>query len=176
MSAKLTALLLLPLLLGGLLMTNHCMVVDIHEAGPDGSRIIVPVPLFLAQAALTVMPMPREVRDLRLPPEAERFLPVAQRLVEELGRIPDATLVSVQDGGETVTVGKVGRLLRVDVEDGDDEEVHVRVPVDSVADILEEVRRGEIDPKSLVAALRSAPRGRLVQVRDGEDEVTITVF
>lgn len=172
---KLTALILVPLALAATLMTSHCMIVSVHEGGADGTNIVVPVPLVFAQAVLAVTPMPDEVRELRVPPEAERWLPVAGRLLEHLEGVPDAVLVSVEEGDERVMVRKAGDSLLVDVEDGD-ERVHVRVPVGAVADIVDKVSRGDIHPRHLVSALRQAPRGRLVHVRDGQDEVKISVY
>ena len=41
----------IPVVLAAMLLSSSCVVVDVKQA--DGPRIIVPVPLFVARAALT---------------------------------------------------------------------------------------------------------------------------
>ena len=43
------------------------VVVDVREGGPDGHRIVVPVPLVFAQAALALAPVVAPADKLRIP-------------------------------------------------------------------------------------------------------------
>ena len=50
LKAAAVVLLSIPILLTGVLLSSSCVVVDVKQA--EGPRIIVPVPLFAARAAL----------------------------------------------------------------------------------------------------------------------------
>ena len=75
---KLAAVLSLPLLLVGVMGSSSCLIVDVKEGGPDGMHIVVPVPLFLAQMALSFVPE----EHTRFPvEEAAEYIPMAERFI-----------------------------------------------------------------------------------------------
>jgi hypothetical protein len=156
-----------------LVLATGLLVVDVKEGGPGGHRIVVPVPLLAAQAALAFVP--EDKLRLNMPEEAARHLPVAREVLEALAAAPDGELVRVEQPGERVLVEKRGDLLHVSVHDGDGEDVEVNIPIRAALDVLP--RAGErLEPARAVAALRSLSRTALVDVRDGDDHVSVRVY
>ena len=148
---------------------------DVREGGPEGQRIVVPVPLVVAQAALAFVP---EVHTrVELPDEAREHLPLAHAVIEALAAAPDAELVRVEDADDLVVIEKAGDQLRVHVTEGDGESVEVSVPLAAVQEILEDAEDGELDARDVVRALRYNLRhGDLVRVADHGDRVNVWVW
>lgn len=167
----LIGLLVVPAIFAGLLLSADYAIVDVREGGPDGMRIIVPVPLALAKFGLNFAPP--EAKYVQVPEIAE-YLPYAERIVEELRKAPDGVLVSVQERDETVLVEKVGDNLEVHVRDGD-EVVDVTVPFDSVLDIVRAYDGEGFDTRDLIRAVGRA-HGDLVHVKDGDEEIRVWVW
>jgi hypothetical protein len=148
------------------------VVVDV-KPGKDDPRIVVPVPLLFAEAALAFVP-DKEL-DLRMDDEARRYLPVAHALVRELRSIPDTELVSVEDDGEKVTITKRGETLEVRVADGE-ERVAVNLPLDCVEQLLDSGNAGRVDVRRALRGLHQFGRTDLVDVRNGEEHVRVYVW
>lgn len=163
-------LLSIPVLLVGLLLSSSCVVVDVKQA--DGPRLIVPVPLFVARAALTFAP--EEATHVELPELAE-YSDLAERILEELRDAPDGILVEVSDDDEHVLIEKVGDDLEIDV-DTRDEVVSVTVPFDMALEILESYDGEELETSRVLTALSSVPRRNLVHVRTEDEEVKVWVW
>jgi hypothetical protein len=180
MIVKLAALTMLPMLLvGGVVMNSSVMVVSVHEAG--GTNITVPVPLALAQVVMAFAPDEIKYVDIEhADDEVARYWPYLERIVDELGNIPDAVLVEVEDGNDHVIVAKDGDVLRVSVDEGNGsgETVRVNVPLSMVSAMLDayDKETGTLRTSRLVGALRAAPSGELVHVLDGRDEVSIRMW
>lgn len=157
---------------GAGLASMDYVVVDV-KADRDAPRIIVPVPLLAAEAALSFVPD----RDLRLDmgPEAERILPVARELAAELRAMPDAELVRVEDGDETVSIAKRGDRLEIRVRDGSRERVDVNVPIECLEQALRSISSGRLDVRGVVSALHKAD-GNIVEVVDGAEHVRVLVW
>lgn len=169
------ALMALPLAAAGMAASATWLVVDVREGGPQGQRVVVPVPLVLAQAALAFVPETHT--RVELPQEARENLPLARRVVEALAAAPDAELVRVEDGRDLVVVEKAGDVLRVRVSEGDGEQVDVSVPLAAVQEILLDAEDGELDARDVVRALRYNLRhGDLVRVSDHGDRVNVWVW
>jgi hypothetical protein len=164
-------LLLAPAIFVGLLASADYAVVDVREGGPDGMRIIAPVPLSLARLALNFAPA--EAKYVQVPEIAE-YLPYAEQIVAELRDAPDGLLVSVEERRESVRIEKVGDALSVHVEDGA-ELVDVQIPFDAVLDILRSYDGEGFDTRDLIRALGHA-HGDIVHVRGGDEEVKIWVW
>ncbi len=160
----------IPVVLAAMLLSSSCVVVDIKQA--DGPRIIVPVPLFVARAALAFAPA--EARHVSIPELAE-YRDVAEQILSELLDAPDGILVEVRHGGEHVLIEKVGDRLEIDV-DGDDEEVSVTVPITLVLDILDSYDGEELSSASVLAALSSVSRTKLVHVKTKDEEVRVWIW
>ena len=174
MSFKLGIVFALVLGMAATFINAGVLIVDVREDGPDGNTIFVPVPLALARAALWFVPAEHlTVKE----PEFAEHRELALRLLRELEKAGDADLVQVRDGDETVLVRKVGNIVEVHVS-SDRENVDVRAPLAVVTRILEsyDEETGRFRGSSLSAALGYMPRGEVVHVVDGDEEVRISVW
>ncbi len=160
----------IPLLLVGVFLSSSCVVVDVRPA--DGPRIIVPVPLFVARAALAFAP--DEATHIEIP-ELDDYADVAEQIVDELLDATDGVLVEVHDGDEHVLIVKVGDEIEIDV-DGDEEQVSVRLPLTVVADILESYDGERLETREVLEALSSISRTELVHVRTADEEVKVYIW
>ena len=161
-----------PLLLGLLVYATGLAVVDIRADGPDGTRLIIPVPLALANTALFFVDSQHKRIEC---PEFEIHRDAAMRLAQELRRAPDARFVEVEGPSERVTVDKSGDILVVEVYHGDDE-VRVRVPIAALETVIESYDGRSFQATDLLAAVRKAPPGELVRVHDGADHVRVWIW
>ena len=164
----------IPMALGVVVAGTGVMVVDVKEA--DGTRIVVPVPLLLAETAARFAPTQQaEAAVHRQLSRARRYLPVAEEVLAAVAEGPDGELVRVDDGDEHVRITKAGDALQVRVE-SPRERVAVNVPFGLARQALRQARGGRVSAGDLVAALRHARLTRLADVRDGSDHVTITIW
>lgn len=165
---NLAALTMLPMLMvAGVVMNSSILLVDVHT---DGVRIVVPVPLFLAQVVLAFAPA--EAKYVRVP-EIAGHLPYFDSNAEELRAAPDTLLVEVLDGGDHVKIFKRGDVLRVEVTERRDKMVRVSVPVTAVAATADayDTNTQAIRTSRLIGALKAAPSGELVHVINGDEGV-----
>ena len=166
-------LLSIPLLLLGLVASSGLVVVDVKTS--DGPRIVVPVPLFLARAALGFAP--QEAREVEIP-ELGEYLEIASRLVAELRDCADGILVEVDDGDDHVLIEKVGDEIAIEVS-SDDEEVSVRIPLAAASEILDSYDGSRLRVAGILDALSSSSSlsgTDLVHVRSENEEVKIWVW
>jgi hypothetical protein len=170
---KLTAVLAVPLALLATVASLGIVLVDVREG--DGTRIVVPVPLVLAQAALALCPV--NALPLAEHQEALAHAGVAREVLEALAEAPDGELVRVEEPGEEVVVTKDGRFLRVHVKSmrGKGEDVSVNVPLRLALRALPD-SRGRISTLALAGALGGVRFTDLVEVRDGDEHVRVRVF
>ena len=154
----------------GVAATSSWVVVDVKTA--DGPRIILPVPLVAARAALAMAP--EEARRVEVPEMAE-YSELAARIIDELREAPDGVLVEVKDRDDDVLIEKVGDEIHIDVA-SDDEDVSVQVPLDAIAEVLESYDGREVDAAQILRALGSISRSDLVHVKTAEEEVKIWVW
>lgn len=161
-----------PLLLLASLFGPMLLVVDVREGGPEGRRVVVPVPLPLVRAGAALVPDQAAAAETA---ELERFRPLARRLLGELRQVPDAELVRIEKGHERVSVRKEGEDLRVQVKRADGE-VRVAVPLDGLEELFRRSEGRELRLSDAVAVLSSASRGDLVYVRGGEGVVKVEVW
>jgi hypothetical protein len=172
--AKLAVILGVPIALLATVASLGVVVVDVREGGPDGNRIVVPVPLVFAQAALAVAPAVAPAEKMRLPEEALEHMGLAREILEALAAAPDGELVRVEERGELVVVAKEGRSLRVRVS-GHRENVSVNVPLHLALQALPD-EHGQIRTAALAGALGGVRFTDLVEVQDGNDHVKIWVW
>lgn len=114
------------------LATQPWVDVRVTERDGDERTIRVSFPMAVAGAALAVAPhlMPADARremEAGLGDYAE-WAPLARELADELERMPDATLVEVEGGPETVRISKRGDDLVVEIRSAE-ADVDVAVPV-----------------------------------------------
>jgi hypothetical protein len=145
--------------------------IDVKEGGPEGHRFVLPVPLVLAEIAASFVP--EKELDLKLGEEAREYLRSAPAVLKALAEAPDGEYVRVDEDEQQVLIEKRGDTLRVSVH-GRNEDVEVNVPLAAVSEIIGE--DGRLSPRRAVRLLRHARFSTLVDVRDGNDHVKITVF
>ena len=157
---------------GAGLASMDYVVVDV-KPDREGPRLIVPIPLLAAEAAVQFIPPERLRVDVGK--DAERFLPVAREVMGELRAMPDTDIVTVEDGDTTVRVGKRSDRLEVRVHDGGRDQVDVDVPIECLEKVLESLSSGHVDVGSILSALHKAD-GKLVDVHDGDQHVSVWVW
>ncbi len=172
--AKLAVILGVPIALLATVASLGVVVVDVREGGPDGSRIVVPVPLVFAQAALALAPAVAPEEKMRIPDEALEHVGLAREVIEALAAAPDGELVRVEERDELVVIAKEGRSLRVRVS-SDRENVSVNVPLHLALQALPD-EHGHIRTAALAGALSSVRFTDLVDVQDGKDHVRVYVW
>ena len=161
-----------PAIAAGSVAATGVVVVDVKEPR-GGQHIVVPVPLALAQVAAAFVP--EDKMHLRLPREAEQYMPVARQVLTALADAEDGELVRVEEPGKKVSIRKEAGVLRVSVDDGS-EHVKVQVPISLALSVLPEPG-SRFSPSDAVWALQHARLTEVVSVqgRDGE-QVTVTVY
>lgn len=107
--------------------------VDEHREG--GSHVHLWVPAAAVPMAMHFVPK-EHLREASA--KASQFMPLVHVVTTELRRYPDTTFVEVQDGTDHVRVATAGRKLQIDVV-GDDENVHVAVPLSTVDDVAQQL-------------------------------------
>ena len=167
------ALAAVPLAMAGVVAGTGVVVVDVRQG--DGTRIVVPVPLLLAETAAHLAPANATRQAMKNMEQAKRYLPVAEEVMAAIAEAPDAELVSVDDGSEHVRINKVGNELQIRVTSRR-EKVSVNVPIDMVQETLRKVHHGDMYPEDFVGLLREARMTNLVDVQDGDDHVKISVW
>lgn len=157
----------------GALLSLDWVVVDVRDGD---TRVVVPAPLLLARAALLVAPddvsrieCPDELKSLRA------YQPALTEIVAELRQAPDFDLVRVVDGRDSVLVRKVDDELRIDVDGGRGDEIHVAVPLSAVSELLASFDGSHISPSAVLSRLDEVD-GDLVHVSDGDSEVRVHIW
>ena len=123
---------------GATVAATGSVTVTVHERGPDGSHLWIPVPALLLDLALLAAPrlMPEEaLRDMRR--ETAPYRDLIAALAADLERMPaGSVLVEVEGEGEHVRVVKQRRSFEIEV-DADGTRVHVSVPARLISRSLE---------------------------------------
>jgi hypothetical protein len=165
-------LLAIPMSMLAVVAGTGLMVVDVREGGPGGHHFIVPVPLILAEAALSFAPR----HDMHLErPELKQFLPAARQILNALADAPDGELVSVDERDEHVRITKAGGVLKIRVTSSR-ENVSVDVPFAMAQELLGGVQDGTLTPMAVAGALRHTRFTTLAEVHDGNDHVKVSVW
>ncbi|HWM91707.1 MAG TPA: hypothetical protein VN493_13145 [Thermoanaerobaculia bacterium] len=126
-------------LLAASVVRTGMVTVKVHEPGPEGSRIYVPVPALLVHAGMSLMPMVMEDdvwEEIRT--DLGEWGPVAAEVLRAVEDAPDTVLVEVQNDHETVRIVKDGRSLEIRVE-GEDGTVDISVPASLLGRIAREI-------------------------------------
>lgn len=162
----------LPVVAAAGVAATGVVVVDVREGG-GGQRIVVPVPLVLAQAAAAFVPSQRT--RIPLHGDAARYLPVARQALQALADAEDGEIVSVEEPGTKVSIRKEGDLLRIKVSERD-EDVTVNVPISLALSVLPD-SGGSITASQAIWSLQRARLTQVVDVqgKDGE-RVKVTVY
>jgi len=167
---KLAIILGVPVAMLATIASLGVVVVDVREGGPDGNRIVVPVPLVFAQVALALAPIAAPDHAMRVPEQALEHMDLAKEVLEALAAAPDGEYVRVEDHDELVVVAKEGRYFKVNVKN-----VSVNVPINLALQALPG-RDGRIRTAALAGALSGVRFTNLVDVQDGKDHVRVWVW
>ncbi len=171
---KLVAVLAVPVALLATVASLGVVVVDVQEGGPGGHRIMIPVPLVFAQAALAVAPLVAQ-EELRIPDEAIEHIGIAREILEALADAPDGVLVHVEEPDEEVLIRKEGDKLVIQVRGRNGEDVSVNVPLSLALSALPD-SDGQISTLAMAGSLSALRFTDLVEVHDGNDHVRIWVW
>jgi hypothetical protein len=120
---------------GAYTFRDGVMRVDVDEARENGSHVHLWLP---AAAIPEVMRLVPERELHRASHEAREWMPLASTVAHELGRLPDSTLVEVQDAQEHVVISTHNGALKIDVTDAD-EDVHIVCPLATIEDITQQI-------------------------------------
>jgi hypothetical protein len=120
---------------GAYTFRDGVMRVDVDEARENGSHVHLWLP---AAAIPEVMRLVPERELHRASHEAREWMPLASTLAHELGRLPDSTLVEVQDAKEHVVISTHNGALKIDVTDAE-EDVHIVCPLATIEDITQQI-------------------------------------
>jgi hypothetical protein len=123
-------------IVAGTVASSGLVTVSVHESGPDGMDLFIPVPAGLVKVGLALTPVVLSMVDSHaLDHELERYreeldliLPAVVEMLSVLETMPDATLVEVEGRDEYVKVTKEGRKIRVLVDEPD-ARVSISIPV-----------------------------------------------
>lgn len=108
-------------LLAASVVHTGLVTVKVHESGPHGTHLYLPVPAILVHAGMSVLPalMEDDVwEDVRA--DLGEWAPVAVEALRAVEDAPDAVLVEVENARESVRIEKQGRTLEIHVRDGKD--------------------------------------------------------
>jgi hypothetical protein len=176
MLTKLAILCMIPFAMTmGLFLTTDTMFVDVNvDEGPGGDNfhIFVPVPMFLASAAMNMVPADEMEIECE---ELWRYREPISKVIEELRRAPDGELVRVEERDTFVTIEKKGNDLRIHVIDGE-EEVKVKFPLSAARRFLARLDGPVFNAKDLLAATNNTMFGEVVNVNADDAQVRIWVF
>lgn len=148
--------------------------VEVLEAGGEGAKVKVNVPLSLAKIALDMAPNDiLSESHIRLE-DCDWTVADIRTMWNELRDAGEAEFVTVEDGDETVRVFRKGDRLFVNVDGSHDESVRVEVPM-SLVDALLSGDEDELDLEAALAELQNMDSGEIVRVEDGEDLVRVWI-
>ena len=160
--------------------------IRVIEAGPDGDRVRVNIPLSLAEAVLPTIHSDKFC-DGKVKVEGHAFDQVDLRAVlEAVRKTGDNQYVTVQSRDENVEVAKAGEFLLIKVHENckrctkkdqasrAGNTVDIKVPF-KVANALLSGASDELNVLAAVRALDEYQNLELVTVKDGDDDVRIWV-
>ncbi len=122
---------------GAAVAATGTVSVSVHERGPDGVKLYIPVPALLLDLALFAAP--RLIPEDALAEARHEIAPFREGLAvlaEEIEKCPAGVLVDVQTPDEHIRVTKGWRSFEVTI-DSDDTDVRVSVPARLAGRVLD---------------------------------------
>jgi hypothetical protein len=147
-------------------------VEDNHEPGHP-VKVSFSVPYGFVSGALRFASLGKVRRELDLHFDESVDAAEIRTIVQELKDKPEGTDVVRDHGGETITLRKVGALVTMESRKKDGETVTLKLPWRLVESLSEGER--DLDVNGLVAQLRDAQRGDLLEVTAPDAHVKIWV-
>jgi len=126
-------------LLAASIVHTGLVTVKVHESGPDGRNIFVPVPAVLFHAGMAVLPALIEEdvwEDIRT--DLGEWAPVAAEALRAVEDAPNAVLVEIENDREHIRIEKDGRTLEIRVRDGKDS-FEVSLPASLLGRVAREI-------------------------------------
>jgi hypothetical protein len=164
--AATAALLIAPLFMG-------FVIVDVREKGPDGHRILLPVPLGPARVVMALLPGDKV--SCEVPAELARHRELIAKALDSLASCGETTLVSVRSPKTKVRIATSGGRLVLDVEDRETN-VHGAFRIDAVRDFLAGWDGRRIDGRAALAMVAGLGRGELLAVTSRDADVSIRIW
>lgn len=109
--------------------------IDVDESRAGGSHIHMWVPAAVVPMTMHFVPR-HHLRDAA--EQAREALPAMHAFAKELKKYPDVDLVEITDVQEHVQLRTCAGKLQIDV-DAPDENVHIRVPLSTIDDVVQEL-------------------------------------
>ena len=109
--------------------------VALVEVENDDVDLVIPVPMGLLNMGLTLAPY---LTGEPIVPDMSEHRDFLRLVAEQLRQLPDATFIEAKDDGERVTISRRGGHFIIDVDSTDDR-VHVSLPVEATARLLERI-------------------------------------
>ena len=150
----------------------HAGVAVVHVKSPD-TRLWIPIPIALVQLAARFIDVPLSKREKFS--EILQYRELLKEGMNEIVKMPDADLVEIHKADEHVRIYKRGNFLLLDANKRD-EEVKIRVPIQSFQRLMEAVSEPSSDLGDLIASLELPPSGDLVYVKTKKEEVRISIW
>jgi hypothetical protein len=112
--------------------------IDADESRTGGSHVHMWVPAVVVPMVMHLVPKD-QLRNAA--EQAREALPAMHAFAKELRKYPDVDLIEIMDGDEHAQVRtRAGKLL-VDV-DSPKENVHIRIPLSTIDDVVQELESG----------------------------------
>jgi hypothetical protein len=148
------------------------LVEDRHQAG-NPVKVSMSVPYGLVSGALRFASLGKVRRELDLHFDESVDAAEVRTIVQELKDKPDGTDVVRTHEEETLTLRKDGAVVRMEVRKKDGETVTLKLPWRLVDALASDEK--DLDVNGLVAQLRDAQRGDLLEVTAPDAHVKIWV-
>lgn len=103
------------LLIAGSIVHSGVVTVKINETRPNGTTLYLPVPAALVYLGMDLLPLMDEGEFDEMRAELGDWRPFVAATLNSLEECPDAVLVDVQDGHESVRIVKQGRDIEIRV-------------------------------------------------------------
>jgi hypothetical protein len=113
------------------------MRIDVDEHRDGGTHVHLWLPAAAVPMLMDVVPRHHLQHAAE---QAREWMPVARIATAELARLPDSTLVEVQDGREHVLISLQNGAIKIDVTDPE-EAVHVLCPLATIGDVSSIIER-----------------------------------
>ena len=111
--------------------------VDVDEYRDGGSHVHLWLPAAAVPMVMDAVPRRHFIEAAQ---QAQEWMPVARIAIKELAKLPDSTLVEVQDGHEHVLISTQNGAIKIDVTDPE-ETVHVLCPLATIEDVSSIIER-----------------------------------
>ncbi|HEX7184815.1 MAG TPA: hypothetical protein VF756_23515 [Thermoanaerobaculia bacterium] len=107
------------LLIAGSIVHSGVVTVKINETRPNGTTLYLPVPAALVYLGMDLLPLVDDGGLDELRADLGEWRPFVAATLEDLEDCPDAVLVDVRDGDETVRIVKQGLDIEIRIHGAD---------------------------------------------------------